>query len=79
MGTLETVIVKRQQRSVQIGANRCNLGHRSAVSALVERRVALTLRLVDLEAEYAATVEQIQALDAELERARQLSGWREPC
>ena len=47
--------------------------------SLVERRAALTLRLVDLEAEYAATVKQIERLDAELERARQLSGWREPC
>ena len=79
MDTLGAVIVKRQQRSVQIGANRCNLGHRSGDWSLVERRVALTLRLVELEAEYAATVEQIERLDAEIGRARQLSGWREPC
>ena len=41
-------------------------GPRNVVCDLVEKRVAWTIRLADLEAEYEAAIRAIERLDAEI-------------
>ena len=46
---------------------------RSAVRDLVERRVAWTLRIADLEREYEAAIMAIEGLEAEIKGVRHAS------
>lgn len=68
MGSV-AVTVERQappgRRSVRL---EFNPGPRSVVCDLVEKRAAWTIRLVDLEQEYAAAIVAIERLDAEIKR-----------
>ena len=66
MGTLAPAIEKQQRRSGRSARLVRKLGHPTADFALLQRRAAWTLRLVDLEQEYSRALEEIGRLDAEI-------------
>jgi len=66
MSVLAPTIEKQQHRSGQIGADRRKLGHRSVVCDLVEKRIAWTLRITDLEREYSEAVAAIRRIEAQI-------------
>ena len=66
MGTLAPTIEKQQRRFGRSAHQVRKLGHPTADFALLQRRAAWTIRLVDLEQEYSQAVREIARIEAML-------------